>query len=369
MKPTRTIVVFGGAFDPIHITHIDFASALDAFYRPHEVWFLPAPKPRWKSTTTPFHVRRRDIQLAIQSHPHWKVPLIEYQLQKHQQETFTISTLREIKRRHPQWHIIFAMGSDQFMKFHLWHEADAFKDVCELAVIQRPGYHAPDHFYTVYQATRIPMNESTIASATIRATGAYDSLPPVVCQRIIASGRYFDERVSSRLSKTRMEHVRRVAQLAVRLAKAHGVSTDDAYVAAILHDIAREIPTSEARHFLAKKGTDASHLEHAQVHAYHGAWLAEHEFGVTNPSILDAIRFHTHGDPSMDKLAKIIYCADKCEAGRGKYTRPLRRLCLQDLDQGLLATLQADVDYWRERGSLPDHHPVLQLIQHLQKEK
>lgn len=369
MKFSKTVVLLGGSFDPIHHTHLEIASTLDAFYQPNELWFLPAPKPRWKQTQTPFKVRRKDIQLAIQSHSHWKVPLIEYRLRQRHQETYTIDTVRHLKGRHPTWRFILAIGTDQFMKFDQWREADAFQHVVELAVVERPGYVAPREYYSRFQATRVPLELSTLSSAEIRKNGLYREIPKVVAQRIITTGRYFEERVSARLTAPRMEHVRRVTRLAVRLAKAHHVSPDDAYVAAILHDIAREIPAKEGRLFLENQGIDTSSFANPQVHAEHGAWLAHSEFGVTNPSILNAIRYHTFGDKAMDPLAKIIYCADKCESGRGKYTAALRRLCLRDLDQGLLATLKADIDYWNSQGVRTDDHPVLQLIQHLQKEQ
>jgi predicted HD superfamily hydrolase involved in NAD metabolism len=202
----------------------------------------------------------------------------------------------------------------------------------------------------------------------IRTQGLYHDIPDLVAQRIIQEGRYFDERVALRLSPERMTHVRRVAKLAVSLAKVHGVNPADAYVAAILHDIAREIKPAEGRRFLDQVGIPHHMMLSAVVHAEHGAYLAEHEFGVTKPSILNAIRYHTYGHAHMDTLAKIIYCADKCESGRGSYTRPLRVLCRQNLDQGLLATLKADVAHWSKQGSVDPHHPVLQLIQQLSKE-
>ena len=44
-----------------------------------------------------------------------------------------------------------------------------------------------------------------------------------------------------------------------------------------------------------------------------GAYLAEKEAGITDPEILDAIRYHTSGRPGMTLLDKVIYVADYIE--------------------------------------------------------
>ena len=49
------------------------------------------------------------------------------------------------------------------------------------------------------------------------------------------------EFVRSRVTQARFEHSKRVADMAVRLAKAHGFSEENAYLAGILHDICRSI--------------------------------------------------------------------------------------------------------------------------------
>ena len=52
------------------------------------------------------------------------------------------------------------------------------------------------------------------------------------------------------------------------------------------------------------------------LHGPVGAWIAEHEFNITDEDILNAIRFHTTGRAGMSKLEKIIYIADMIEPNR-----------------------------------------------------
>lgn len=51
------------------------------------------------------------------------------------------------------------------------------------------------------------------------------------------------------------------------------------------------------------------------MHQYTGAYLAEHEFGVTDEDILNAIRYHTSGRAGMSELEKLICFSDMLEEG------------------------------------------------------
>lgn len=104
--------------------------------------------------------------------------------------------------------------------------------------------------------------------------------------------------LKERLSPKRYKHVLRVARVATRLARLFRVSEEKAYIAAILHDIEREIPQAE--------------LTHGDL----GAIYVRKNFGITDPDILNAIRYHTLGRPKMSTLEKIIFVADYCEPGR-----------------------------------------------------
>ena len=75
-------------------------------------------------------------------------------------------------------------------------------------------------------------------------------------------------------------------------------------------------------------------------HAPVGAHLVEKEAGVTDPDVLDAIRYHTSGRPDMTLLEKIVYVADYIEPGRiFPGAKEVRELAKQDLDKALLQSL------------------------------
>ena len=140
------------------------------------------------------------------------------------------------------------------------------------------------------------------------------------------------------LSSGRYIHTLGVAYTASCLAMAHEENMENAMIAGLLHDCAKGMHGSEQVAICEKAHLPMSAVERsnpsALLHAKVGAYLAEHKYGVTQPDIINAIRYHTTGRPDMSKLEKIVYIADYIEPGR----KPLpdmeliRRIAYQDLD-------------------------------------
>ena len=75
--------------------------------------------------------------------------------------------------------------------------------------------------------------------------------------------------------------------------------------------------------------------------------MARDYFGIYDEEILDAIRFHSSGKKSMSPLEKIIYIADKIEAGRKDYKNldEIRALAKTDLDGAIKLSLETTLYY------------------------
>ena len=63
--------------------------------------------------------------------------------------------------------------------------------------------------------------------------------------------------------------------------------------------------------------------------------MAEKDFGIKDPDILNAIRYHTTGRPEMSRLEQIIFIADYIEPRRdkAKNLKALRQAAFRDLDE------------------------------------
>src|SRR5699024_3236974 len=119
------------------------------------------------------------------------------------------------------------------------------------------------------------------------------------------------------LSEKRFIHTINVKKMAVKLAKMNGVSEEKAAIAALLHDIAKEMPKDKLLQILEDNAIIAENAKNEAPAVWHGvcaAILAKNIYGVDDEDILSAIKFHTIGKKNMSALDKIIYMADMvCE--------------------------------------------------------
>ncbi len=164
------------------------------------------------------------------------------------------------------------------------------------------------------------------------------------------------KRIARYESDERLQHTLRVEALAVELARFWHVPEDQARMAALLHDVAKDMPHDQLIRIACKSedplvrdmsSTPASVVLHAPV----GSLIARDEFGVTDARILCAIAFHTTGDPSMDDLSKITFLADYCEEGQHfDGVKEVRRLLYQDLDRAMAVALRQILAYVAQHG-------------------
>lgn len=156
-----------------------------------------------------------------------------------------------------------------------------------------------------------------------------------------------------RLPAARFEHVLRVTETAVQLAKDHGVSAEKAEIASLFHDYAKFMDREELLELLKK---DEEYELYSQYHSelWHapvGAYLAKEKYGVEDEEILAAIRFHTTGRKGMGALEKVIYIADLIEPGR-KFPgiEQLRsRIEGKDLEEQMTECIQHTLEFLVDR--------------------
>jgi predicted HD superfamily hydrolase involved in NAD metabolism len=152
----------------------------------------------------------------------------------------------------------------------------------------------------------------------------------------------------------RYAHSVRVARCAGQLARCHGVDTQRARVAGLLHDLARLysperlIAESEARGFTIEPFERA---HPTLLHARLGAALAKEHFGVGDPAVLSAIEKHTTGAAEMSDLDCVVYLADTIEPGRRFPERAeLWELAHRDLASAMRETVRLAIVHHAEKG-------------------
>ena len=173
------------------------------------------------------------------------------------------------------------------------------------------------------------------------------------------------------LKESRVAHVLGCAETAVELAGIWGESLQDAYRAAILHDVTKAMDGADQQ-ALCKAleiQVEAFLWDHPKtLHQVTGAVVAQRVFG-ENPAVVDAVRTHTTGAAGMNTLQKIIYIADYMEPNRDfEGVEQLRALARKDLDAALKMGLEMSVNLLREQGKIVCPYS-LAALEDLEKEK
>ena len=103
------IGVMGGTFDPIHHGHLVAASEVAQSHDLDEVIFVPTGEPTYKTQVTPAEHRYLMTVIATASNPRFTVSRVDIDRSK---PTFTIDTLRDIRRERRDADLYFITGAD-----------------------------------------------------------------------------------------------------------------------------------------------------------------------------------------------------------------------------------------------------------------
>jgi predicted HD superfamily hydrolase involved in NAD metabolism len=152
------------------------------------------------------------------------------------------------------------------------------------------------------------------------------------------------------------DHVLRVVAEARRLARRHGIDEQRAALAALGHDLLRAKPPAELLSMAETAGIELSALERESPLLLHGplaAHLLAERFGVEDPEVLAAARYHTTGRAGMSDLERLIFVADKIEPSKLRGRPELaetRRLAETSLREAMRHFMEAHVEHARARG-------------------
>jgi nicotinate-nucleotide adenylyltransferase len=132
------IGIFGGTFDPVHLGHLIVAEQCREQGRLDQVWFVPSARPPHKldRPLTPFPHRAEMLALATAGHPAFRVEPLEKDREGH---SYTVDTLAELRRRHPEDEFVLVVGSDTLVDLPHWREPGRIVEQAALLVVARPG--------------------------------------------------------------------------------------------------------------------------------------------------------------------------------------------------------------------------------------
>jgi nicotinate-nucleotide adenylyltransferase len=139
----RSVALFGGTFDPIHSGHIAVAQAAQKRFHLDAIYFIASSRPPHKSkpALTPFIHRYAMVALACADHAGFVPSLAEAPVEGAAPHIFyTIDTVRRFHREHPDDHLYFILGADQFLEIATWKNYEGLLDSCDFIIVNRPGF-------------------------------------------------------------------------------------------------------------------------------------------------------------------------------------------------------------------------------------
>lgn len=164
--PSR-IGIFGGAFNPVHCGHLQAALAAWRALDLQRVIFVPTGVPPFKdhSELIASEHRLAMLRLALAEEPAFEVS--DFEVQRTQQKSYTIDTVRHIVSQHPaDTEFFFLLGDDCTNKLSHWRGIAELQRLVRFACVTRTGIAA-----TKEGPPLIPvvMPAVTISSTDIRA--------------------------------------------------------------------------------------------------------------------------------------------------------------------------------------------------------
>lgn len=142
--------IMGGTFDPIHYGHLVAAEMARSKFNLDKVLFIPTGKPPHKNRTDVSEgaMRYEMIERAIHDNPAFDISTLELERQG---PSYTVDTLRVLRRTWPDHQLYFITGTDALREIFSWREAKEILMMTEFIGAERPGFDATDFLLEVQQ--------------------------------------------------------------------------------------------------------------------------------------------------------------------------------------------------------------------------
>ena len=129
--------IFGGAFNPVHNGHVNLAQEAVKQLKLRRLIVIPTFESPHKATAlAPFEQRMEMCRLAFGHIEGAEVSDIERSLGG---TSFTINTIRELKRRFPDEQFYLLIGGDMLYSFDKWFKYEAILNEVKVCAVARGG--------------------------------------------------------------------------------------------------------------------------------------------------------------------------------------------------------------------------------------
>ena len=157
--------LFGGTFDPPHVGHL--LAAIDAFEAlelDRLIW-IPAGRQPFKGDDVAAAPSERAAMLdaMLEGDARFAVDRLEIERDG---LSFTVETLEEYARRHPDARRFLLIGADLVHQLPQWRHAERLPELAEIVVLERGAGEEPAP--CAFDAVRLPTRRVDVSSSEIR---------------------------------------------------------------------------------------------------------------------------------------------------------------------------------------------------------
>jgi nicotinate-nucleotide adenylyltransferase len=196
----------GGTFDPIHHGHLVAASEVQAWFGLDEVVFVPTGQPWQKNSRQVSAAEDRYLMtvIATASNPRFWVSRVDIDRQG---PTYTIDTLRDLRRQQSDAELYFITGADALGAILSWRQADELFELAHFVGCTRPGYPMdgatlkgiPSNRVTIVEIPALAISSSDCRARHVRGEPVWYLVPDGVVQYISKHDLYSPSREPDQL--------------------------------------------------------------------------------------------------------------------------------------------------------------------------
>ena len=323
------IGILGGTFNPIHTAHVQMARIARDEAALDQVLLIVSADPPHKRVEgeVPARERYRLTQLALVGEERMIPSDLEI---LRGGKSYMLLTLQELNERYPGAELSLIVGSDMLSDLPNWYHPEEVLALADVLCVPRIGRNENDGetaqmlTQRYHTSVRILSGKADMISSTdirhrlLEGQSVDGLMPETVEQAIYEGGEYFpadvrrmQEQCRATLTPKRYTHVCGTMRAAAMLSALWKQDAKKARIAALLHDCAKCLDPLR-QEVLSGDETGIAPVHHA----FAGAVIAKMEYGITDETILRAIRLHTTGDWGMTDFDALIYAADLIEPTR-----------------------------------------------------
>ncbi|MGI6594036.1 MAG: nicotinate (nicotinamide) nucleotide adenylyltransferase [Christensenellales bacterium] len=359
--------VFGGSFDPLHNGHkiiinksiellnLDLMVVVPSFNPPHK-----------NQSATSFNDRYNMLVEEFKDNAKIKIERIEEEMGLERSYTYIVL---DILKSFYGDDIYYIIGADSMIDFSTWKCPQIIASQATLVVIQRVGYlnlkEAIALAKSKYKANIIELDIKTgdISSSVLRGqlelfeTDAMKFIPEKIYRYIITNGLFLNykdiiDKLRSNVSIKTYEHSKRTVLFALKYISRLKIPFHKAFLAALLHDCAKEIEGSA-------ENIEQLNTTKEVYHQFLGYDIAKKIYTIEDEDILNAIKYHTTGRENMSSLEKLVFVADKLEPGRKhKGLDKIREKLDENFSLAFNMLLKANIEYLQLKNGNIDSRTI-----------